>query len=40
MQDGFIGFGGNQIRDKVKAGAAWFVTDFKDLLMALENKPS
>ncbi|KAI0215133.1 Phosphoserine phosphatase [Lamellibrachia satsuma] len=33
--DGFIGFGGNQVRDKVKAGSAWFVTNFQELLSEL-----
>jgi phosphoserine phosphatase len=31
----FIGFGGNVVREKVKAGADWFVTDFNDLIQAL-----
>jgi len=30
--DAFIGFGGNQVRPKVKEYASWFVTDFKDLI--------
>jgi len=30
--DAFIGFGGNQVRAKVKENAAWFVTDFQDLI--------
>lgn len=34
--DAFIGFGGVQVRDKVKAGACWFVTDFQDIVAALE----
>ena len=33
--DVFIGFGGNAVREKVKAGADWFVTDFGELLNAL-----
>jgi len=32
----FIGFGGNKVRDKVKAGADWFVMDFADLIAPLE----
>jgi len=30
--DAFIGFGGNQIREKVKKEAHWFVTSFKELI--------
>lgn len=30
----FIGFGGNVVREKVKAGADWFVTDFQELIEA------
>lgn len=30
--DAFIGYGGNVIREKVKAGAPWFVTDFQELI--------
>ena len=33
--DAFIGFGGIQVRDKVKAGADWFVTSFDELMKAL-----
>ncbi len=33
--DGFIGYGGVVVRDKVKAGADWFVTDFRELIAAL-----
>ena len=29
--DAFIGFGGIQVREKVKAGADWFVTSFEPL---------
>ncbi|XP_071446010.1 phosphoserine phosphatase isoform X2 [Hetaerina americana] len=29
--DAFIGFGGNVVRDEVKRGAKWFVTDFNEL---------
>ncbi len=39
-QDAFIGFGGNVVREKVKAGAAWFVYSFQELidqLAPLEN---
>lgn len=35
--DAFIGYGGNVIRDSVKQKAAWFVTDFRDLIQALDN---
>ncbi|KAL1507879.1 hypothetical protein AB1Y20_007486 [Prymnesium parvum] len=34
--DAFIGFGGIQVREKVKAGADWFVMDFKEMLDALQ----
>ncbi|XP_013145312.1 PREDICTED: phosphoserine phosphatase isoform X1 [Papilio polytes] len=33
--DGFIGFGGNVIRDEVRKKAAWYVTDFQELLTSL-----
>ena len=33
--DLFIGFGGNAVREKVKAGADWFAMDFKDLIAKL-----
>jgi len=33
--DAFIGYGGVVVRDKVKASADWFVTDFRELLDAL-----
>ena len=36
LQDMFIGFGGNVIREKVKSQAPWFVTDFKELLQELQ----
>ena len=32
----FIGFGGIVVRDSVKAGADWFVTDFQVLLISLK----
>lgn len=35
-QDAFIGFGGNQIRERVKKGAKWFVSSFYDLIEELE----
>ena len=35
--DAFIGFGGIQVREKVKSGACWFVMDFKDIMEALGN---
>ena len=31
----FIGFGGNAVREKVKAGADWFITDFSQLTAPL-----
>ncbi|XP_055882091.1 phosphoserine phosphatase-like isoform X2 [Biomphalaria glabrata] len=30
--DGFIGYGGNVVRAAVKKNAAWFVTDFQELI--------
>ena len=33
--DAFIGFGGVAVREKVRLGADWFVTDFGELLEAL-----
>jgi phosphoserine phosphatase len=35
--DGFIGFGGNVIREKVRDGAAWFVNSFYQLIDELRN---
>ncbi len=40
LQDGFIGFGGNQVRERVKTGSAWFVMDFRELLDELNNSRS
>ncbi len=34
--DAFIGYGGIVVREPVKAGADWFVTDFADLIAALD----
>ena len=34
--DVFVGYGGVQVRDAVAAGADWFVTDFQDIIDALE----
>jgi len=34
-QDAFIGFGGNQVRERVKKEAKWFVMDFSELIEAL-----
>ena len=34
--DAFIGFGGIAVREKVHAGADWFVTDFSDLVDTLK----
>jgi phosphoserine phosphatase len=33
--DVFVGFGGNAVREKVKAGADWFVMDFAELISSL-----
>ncbi|XP_056000487.1 phosphoserine phosphatase-like isoform X2 [Ostrea edulis] len=33
----FIGYGGNVVRESVKEKAAWFVTDFRDLIQALDS---
>lgn len=33
--DAFIGFGGNQVREKVRAMSDWFVSDFKELIAEL-----
>jgi len=35
--DGFIGFGGNVIREKVRDGAPWFVNSFYPLIDELRN---
>ncbi|XP_056412470.1 phosphoserine phosphatase isoform X2 [Hyla sarda] len=35
--DGFIGFGGNVIRQQVKEKAKWYITDFEELLRELES---
>ncbi|CAF1385353.1 unnamed protein product [Rotaria sp. Silwood1] len=35
--DGFIGFGGNIIREKVRDGASWFVNSFYTLIDELRN---
>lgn len=32
LQDTFIGFGGNVVREKVKLGAPWYVYDFQELI--------
>ena len=36
LKDGFIGFGGNVIREKVKENSPWFVTSFQELLDELK----
>ena len=36
LQDTFIGFGGNVVREKVKKNAPWFIYSFQDLIDALE----
>ncbi|CAG5045231.1 unnamed protein product [Parnassius apollo] len=33
--DGFIGFGGNVVREEVKKKASWYVTDFQELINTL-----
>ncbi|XP_068633233.1 phosphoserine phosphatase isoform X2 [Battus philenor] len=33
--DGFIGFGGNVVREEVKKRALWYVTDFQELISSL-----
>ncbi|RMZ94016.1 phosphoserine phosphatase [Brachionus plicatilis] len=35
--DGFIGFGGNVVRENVKSKSLWFVYDFQELIDALKN---
>ena len=37
--DGFIGFGGVVVRERVKANADWFVLDFNELLSELDRSP-
>ncbi|XP_049873802.1 phosphoserine phosphatase isoform X2 [Pectinophora gossypiella] len=34
--DGFIGFGGNVVREEVKKRASWYVTDFQELISTLK----
>lgn len=34
-QDAFIGYGGNQVREKVKKAASWFVYSFDELVQEL-----
>ncbi|XP_018333970.1 phosphoserine phosphatase [Agrilus planipennis] len=36
--DAFIGYGGNIIREKVKAKSKWYVTDFNELIGLLKEK--
>ena len=36
-QDTFIGFGGNVVREKVREGAPWFVSSFRELIQELED---
>lgn len=38
--DAFVGFGGNRVRPKVKENAAWFVTDFQELINELPGATS
>ncbi|XP_054013002.1 phosphoserine phosphatase isoform X1 [Hylaeus anthracinus] len=35
IADTFIGYGGNVVRESVKIGAPWFITDFNELANAL-----
>ncbi|XP_071082259.1 uncharacterized protein [Haliotis cracherodii] len=35
--DAFIGYGGNVVRESVKSRAAWFVTDFQELITELNS---
>lgn len=35
--DLFIGYGGIVVRDAVKKGADWFITDFSDVLKILKS---
>ena len=35
--DGFIGFGGHVVREKVRDGAPWFITSFYQLIEELRN---
>ena len=36
--DAFVGFGGIVIRENVKKGSDWFVTDFDEVIDVLNNK--
>ena len=36
--DAFVGFGGIVIRENVKKGSDWFVTDFEEVIDVLQNK--
>ncbi|KAL3087976.1 hypothetical protein niasHT_021612 [Heterodera trifolii] len=36
--DLFVGYGGNQVREKVRLGSDWFVRDFRTLTDAIEEK--
>ncbi len=31
----FVGYGGNAVRERVKIGADWFITDFHDLIKVI-----
>ena len=37
VQDAFIGFGGNVVREKVKEGAAWYIYSMQELIDELTN---
>ena len=39
LQDAFIGFGGNVVREKVEANAAWYVYHMQELIDELEQSP-
>ena len=32
----FVGYGGNQVREKVRDGCDWWVTDFQELIAELQ----
>ena len=38
VQDAFIGYSGNTVRQKVKEEATWFVTNFQELIDVLIKK--
>ena len=32
FQDAFVGFGGNQLREKVRENSGWYVTSFQEMI--------